>query len=97
MTEQILTWLIPILLIVAMFWAIIHENTRKRKRTVQEYEKEMAETKNSLTRAGMLELDKFMGDSKSKSAAIEYRLDEEQGTTKTGSKGDDADRTEGNR
>jgi hypothetical protein len=80
-----------------MFWAIIHENTRKRKRTVQEYEKEMAETKNSLTRAGMLELDKFMGDSKSKSAAIEYRLDEEQGTTKTGSKGDDADRTEGNR
>jgi len=96
MTEQVLTWLIPILLIAAMFWAIVHENSRKRRRTVQEYEKEMAESKNSLMRAGMLELDKFMGGSNSKRAAIEYRLDEEQGTTKTGSKGDDADRTEGN-
>jgi len=94
MTEQVLTWLVPIVLIGAMFWAIIHENNRKRRRTAQEYEKEMAESKDSLMRAGMLELDKFMGDSKSKRAAIEYRLDEEQGRTKTGSKGDDADRTE---
>jgi hypothetical protein len=94
MIEQLLTLLVPLLLIGAMFWAIIHENSRKRKRTVQEYEKEMAESKDSLTRAGLLELDKFMGDSKSKRAAIEYRLDEEQGRTRTGSRGDDADRTE---
>ena len=94
--EQTLIWIIPVLLIGAMLWAIIHENSRKARRTVQEYEKEMAESKDSLMRAGMLELDKFMGDSNSKRAAIEYRLDEEQGRTKTGNKGDDAGRTEGN-
>lgn len=94
--EQALIWIIPILLIGVMFWALVHENSRKARRTVQEYEKEMAQSKDSLMRAGMLELDKFMGDSKSKRAAIEYRLDEEQGRTRTGSKGDDADRTEGN-
>ena len=92
--EQFLTCMIPVLLIAAMFWAIVHENARKRRRTTQEYEKEMAEAKDSMMRAGMLELDKFMGDSKSKRAAVEYRLDEEQGRTRTGSKGDDADRTE---
>lgn len=94
MIEQFVTWLVLLLVIGGMFWAIVHENSRKRRRTVQEYEKEMAESKDSLMRAGMLELDKFMGDSKSKRAAVEYRLDEEQGRTKTGSKGDDAGRTE---
>ena len=94
--EQTLIWIIPILLIGLMLWAIIHENSRKARRTIQEYEKEMAESKDSLMRAGMLELDKFMGDSRSKQAAIEYRLDEEQGRTRTGSRGDDAGRTEGN-
>ena len=42
----------------------------------------------------MLELDKFVGEAKGKQAAVEYLKDQEQGQTKTGSKGDDAERTQ---
>lgn len=93
--EEALPCLIVPVLIGLAFWAIIRENDRRRRRTAQEYEKEMAETRNSLLRAGMLELDKFVGDTRSKRAAVEYLKDEDQGTTKAGGKDDDADRTGG--
>lgn len=90
--EQLLYWLIPLGLIGLMMWALIHENSARRRRTVQEFERDVANTKQSLMRAGMLELDKFAGDQRNKSAAVEYLKDEEQGMTKTGGKSDDADR-----
>jgi hypothetical protein len=44
----------------------------------------------------MLELDRFVsGDLSGRRAAVEYLKDEKQGQTKTGGKGDNADRTEG--
>jgi hypothetical protein len=46
-------------------------------------------------RAGMLELDKLAGNERNKRAAVEYLKDEKEGMTRTGSKGDDANRTEG--
>ncbi|MFY9607804.1 MAG: hypothetical protein WAU45_04220 [Blastocatellia bacterium] len=91
--EQFLYWLIPLALIVLMMWALIHENSARRRRTVQEFERDVANAKQSLMRAGMLELDKFVGESRSKQAAVEYLKDEEQGMTKTGGNDDDADRT----
>jgi hypothetical protein len=42
-------------------------------------------------RAGALGLESILVDQKRE--AIQYQKDEEQGMTKTGSKGDDADRT----
>jgi hypothetical protein len=91
--EQVLYWLIPLALIALMMWALIHDNNARRRRTVQEFERDVANTKQSLMRAGMLELDKFVGESRGKQAAVEFLKDEEQGMTRTGGKGDDADRT----
>jgi hypothetical protein len=91
--EQFLYWLIPFGLFGLMMWALIRENTARRRRTVEEFERDVANTKQTLMRAGMLELDKFVGESRGKQAAVEFLKDEEQGVTKTGSKGDDADRT----
>ena len=91
--EQFLYWLIPLGVFGLMMWALIRENTARRRRTVEEFERDVANTKQSLMRAGMLDLDKFVGESRGKQAAVEFLKDEEQGVTKTGSKGDDADRT----
>lgn len=89
-----IAYLVVFALIGLMFWAIIRENDQKRKRSVEQYERDVAEAKESLMRAGMLELDKFVGNRSGKTAAVEYLKDEEQGMTKTGGKDDDADRTE---
>jgi hypothetical protein len=78
-----------------MFWGLSRENERKRRRTAGEFEREVVDSRNSLMRAGMLDLDRFVGDISGKRAAVEYLKDEEQGQTKTGGKGDDAERTEG--
>ena len=91
--DEAIPWLVLILLIVGTIWMVVGENSRKRRRTAQEYEREVAESKNSLLRAGMLELDKFVGKESEKRAAAAYLKDEELGRTRTGSKGDDADRT----
>jgi hypothetical protein len=93
--EQALPWLIVLLIIVGVFWAISNENRRKRQRTAEEYEREVAESRSSLMRAGMMELDKFVGDTRSKRAAVEYLKDEEEGMTDASDRGDDAKRTEG--
>lgn len=91
--EQTLYWLIPLALIGLMMWALVHDNTARRRRTVEEFERDVASTRTSLMRAGMLELGKFAGDERNKRVAVEYLKDEEQGMTKTGGREDDADRT----
>ena len=92
---QALAWLIVMALIVLALWAITRENGRRRRRSSEEYEREVADARSSMLRAGMLELDKFVGNTSSKRAAVEYLKDEEQGQTKSGGKDDDKDRTEG--
>jgi hypothetical protein len=89
-----LVWLIVILVIGLSFWALIRDYDRRMQRSREEYERELAEQKSSLMRAGLIELDKFVGDVSNKSAAVEYLKDEQQGQTKTGGKDDKAGRTE---
>lgn len=91
--QEALTWLIVLLIIAVMFWSLARENNRQRNRTVEEYERDQANAKNSLLRAGLLELDKFYGEARQKQAAVEHIKDEEQGMTKAGGKDDAADRT----
>jgi len=89
-----LTWLGVVLAIVLSFWAIARENDRKRHRSVEQWERENAAGLGKTTqylRAGALGLESILVDQKRE--AIQYQKDEEQGMTKTGSKGDDADRT----
>jgi len=93
MIEQLLYWVIPLALIALLLWSVIRENSRQRRRTPQEFERDVANARNSMMRAGMLELDRFAGDARQKRAAVEYLKDEEQGMTKTGGKDDDVDRT----
>jgi hypothetical protein len=88
-------WLVVLLIVVLVFWSLSREGERKRRRSAEEFEREVVESRNSLMRAGMLDLDRFVGDISGKRAAVEYLKDEEQGQTKTGGKADDADRTEG--
>lgn len=91
--QNALMWLAVLLVIAGMFWLLIRENMQKRNRTVEEYERDAAEAKDSLLRAGLVELDKFYGATKQKQAAVEYLKDENQGLHKTGGRDDDADRT----
>ena len=90
---EAIAYLIILLLIALMFWSLIRESSRQRNRTVEEYERDLANSRQSMLRAGMLELDKFVGNEREKRAAVEYIKDEEQGMTKTGGKDDDVDRT----
>ncbi len=91
---QAIGWLVVLALFGLMIWALARENKRQRNRSAQEYEEDIVNTRDSMMRAGMLELGKFVGEAKGKQAAVEYLKDQEQGQTKTGSKGDDADRTQ---
>ena len=88
-----LVWLVMLVVIALMFWALIRDQQRLKNRTVAEYERDLAESRNSMLRAGMLELDKFLVNEKAKRAAVEMIRDEEQGMTKSGGKGDDLGRT----
>ncbi|MFL6216002.1 MAG: hypothetical protein ACJ74J_19120 [Blastocatellia bacterium] len=88
-----LVWLVILALIALMFWALVRDRERLKNRTAQEYERDLAESRNSMLRAGMLELDKFLVNEKEKRAAVEMIKDEGQGMTKTGGKGDDLGRT----
>ena len=91
--QDAFAWLAVLLVIAGMFWALARENNQKRNRTAQEYERDVAEAKDSLLRAGLVELDKFYGATREKQAAVEYLKDEEQGLHKTGGKDDGLDRT----
>jgi hypothetical protein len=86
-------WLIALGVIGLMVWAFTRENARQRNRSSEEYERDIYAARDSMLRAGLLELDKFVGEAKGKRAAVEFLKDEEQGQTRTGSKGDDAERT----
>jgi len=91
---QALVWLAVVLAIGFAFWALVRDNDRRRRRTVEEWENDLATGQgriNQFVRAGALGLDAMLIDGKRQ--AIEYKQDEEKGTTKTGSKSDDADRT----
>lgn len=90
-----ITWIVVLVVIGLVFWMIMRENDRARNRTVEEYERDVSNTKETLMRAGMLELDKFVGNTSEKRAAVEFLKDEEQGMTKTGGKSDDKDKNEG--
>lgn len=91
---QVLIWLAVLLAIALIFWMVAHENDRRRRRTVEEWEREHAAGQGKMTQfiqAGGLGLEGILISEKRE--AIQYQKDEEQGMTKTGSKGDDADRT----
>lgn len=91
--QDAIIWLVVLAVFALGFWSLARDNQRQRNRTAQEYERDLANTKSSLLRAGMLELNKFVGQEQQKRAAVEYLKDEEQGMTRTGGKDDNADRT----
>jgi hypothetical protein len=88
-----LVWLVVLAVIALMFWALARDRQRLKNRTAAEYERDLADARNSMLRAGMLEMDKFLVNEKAKRAAVEMIKDEEQGMTKPGGKGDDLGRT----
>jgi len=91
---QLLTWLVVFLAIALIVWTLVKENDRRRHRTVEEWERENAAGQGKMTQfiqAGALGLEGILISEKRE--AKQYQKDEEQGMTKTGSKGDDADRT----
>ena len=90
---QAIGWLIALAVVGLMIWALSRENTRQRNRSSEEYERDIYAARESMLRAGLLQLDKFVGEAKGKQAAVEFLKDEEQGQTRTGSNSDDAERT----
>jgi hypothetical protein len=94
MIEQALYWLVPLALIGLVFWLVVRENSRRQRRTVQEWERDFAAGQGKASqfiRAGALGLESIFVDEKRQ--AIEFMKDEQQGMTKAGGKDDDADRT----
>lgn len=93
MTET-LTWVVVFLAIGLSLRAIVRENDRRRRRTVEEWERDFAAGQGKASqfmRAGALGLEAiFVAE---KREAIEFKQDEQQGMTKTGSKGDGRDLT----
>lgn len=94
MIEQLIYWLIPLALIVLSFWLLVRENDRRKHRTVGEWERDFAAGQGKATqflKAGALGLEAILINEKRQ--AIEFKQDEQQGTTRTGGKDDDVDRT----
>lgn len=92
---QVLMWLVVLLAIALFIWTLVRDNDSRQRRTAAEWEQEQAARQGKMTQfiqAGALGLQGILPDEK-RAAAIAFKKDEEQGTTKTGSKGDDADRT----
>jgi len=95
---QALTWLGVVLAIALIAWILVKENDRRRERTVEDWERENAAGQGKMTQfiqAGALGLEGVLISEKRE--AKQYQKDEEQGMTRTGSKGDDADRTASNK
>jgi hypothetical protein len=93
MTET-LAWVVVFLAIALTLWAIVRENERRGRRTVEEWERDFAAGQGKAAqfmRAGAMGLEAiFVAE---KRQAIEHKQDEQQGMTKTGTKGDDENRT----
>jgi hypothetical protein len=88
------TWLAVFIAIALVFWALVRDTERRRRRTVAEWERSFPAGQGKLTQylqAGALGLEAILVDEKRE--AIAYMKDEQQGMTKTGAKGDDRDRT----
>jgi hypothetical protein len=92
--EQASYWLIALAILGLVIWAVARDQQRMRSRTPEQFEADVANNRDSLMRAGLLDLDRFVDPSRTKRAAIEYLKDEEQGQTKTGGKSDDPVRTD---
>ena len=93
MTEALM-WLVVFAGIALAFWALVRDSDRRRRRTVADWERDFPAGQGKLTQfiqAGALGLEAILIDEKRE--AIAYKKDEEQGMTKTGTKGDDRDRT----
>ena len=91
---ELLAWLVVFVAIALVIWTLVRENDRRKQRTAEEWEREHAAGQgltNQFIRAGAMGLEGILISEKKE--AIQYQKDEEQGMTKTGSKGDDADRT----
>jgi hypothetical protein len=92
--EQAITWFVVFLAIALIVWVIVRENDRRRQRTIEEWERDYAAGQGKMTQfiqAGALGLEGILISERRE--AKQYQKDEEQGMTKTGTKGDDADRT----
>lgn len=93
MTQAIM-WLVVLLAIALILWMLIRESDRRKQRTVEEWERDFAAGQGKMTQfvqAGALGLEGIFVSEKRE--AKQYQKDEEQGMTKTGTKGDDTDRT----
>ena len=93
MTETF-TWLVVFLAVALSLWAIVRENERRGRRTVAEWERDFAAGRGKASQfiqAGALGLEAILIDQKRE--AIAHMQDEQQGMTKTGTKGDDENRT----
>ena len=91
---EAITWLVVFLAIALFLWTLVRENDRRKQRTVKEWERDYAAGQGKLTQfiqAGALGLEGILVDEKRQ--AVQYKKDEQQGLTRTGNKGDDADRT----
>jgi lipopolysaccharide export system protein LptC len=92
--EQAITWVVVLLAIALIVWTLVRENDRRKQRTIDEWERDYAAGQGKMTQfiqAGALGLEGILISEKRE--AKQYQKDEEQGMTKTGTKGDDADRT----
>jgi hypothetical protein len=87
-------WIVILIVAVVVVLLMSREKRRMRNRSDADFERDAAESKGSMLAAGARGIEMVLG-SEEKRAAIEYKKDMEEGVTKTGSKGDDADRTAG--
>jgi len=88
--EQAFPWVIVLGIIGLAFWALARDNARLRRRSVEEFERDLARGSGAMLRGMAGDMEKLFTNEKR--GAIEYVQDEERGMTKTGSKGDDKDR-----
>jgi hypothetical protein len=82
--NELIAWIIGVVLIVSMFGSIVYEYNKKQSRSLQEYEEEI-ESKgikqfgNALMKAGFLEMEKMLKPNLEN--AVAFIEDEKQGQT----------------
>ena len=92
--KETVIWLVTLVGIAFVFWTLVRENDRRRKRSVEEFERDFAAGQGKMNQfigAGGLGLESILIGEKRE--AIAYKKDEEQGMTRVGDKSDDPDRT----
>jgi hypothetical protein len=91
-SASVLPWIIFLVVVVAVIFALSRDRRRMKSRTDVEFERDVAASRGSMLAASARGLQAVIGGAEAR-AAIEHKQDAEAGVTKTGSKGDDADRT----